>query len=426
MRFNFVTKISDTESIKIPDEIKEKLKENDEVEILIQPVKDVYQIEGIPYGHQSVDSLDIQSVIDVLESDLITQGPKTVEFEKRLCEYTGAKYAIVCSNGTAALHLAVKALDLAPGFEGITTPNTFVASSNCMIYNNGKPVFADIQEDSHNIDPDKIKKKITDKTKLIIPVDFAGHPCDMEEIQKIAKENDLFVIRDACHSIGSHYKGEKTGNCKYSDMTIFSFHPVKHMTTGEGGAILTNNKAFYERLKLLRTHGITRDPDLMAKNDGPWYYEMVDLGYNYRITDFQSALGISQLGKLDQFVKKRLQIVKQYNEAFKDLEFIKSPKEREYTDPSYHLYVVDIDFKKINMSRADLIRKLEKEKQIGVQVHYIPVHLQPYYRKNFGYKEGDYPVCEEYYRSALSLPLYPKMSMENIERVIQAVQELKK
>jgi len=257
----------------------------------------------------------------------------------------------------------------------------------------------------------------------LIPVDFAGHPCDMESIYNIAKENNLFIIRDACHSIGSIYKNEKTGNCKYSDITIFSFHPVKHITTGEGGAVLTNNEELYHKLLLLRTHGITKEPDLMQKNDGIWYYEMIDLGYNYRITDIQCALGISQLDKLDKFIERRREIVSQYNETFKDIEHIKIPVEKEHIKSSYHLYVVEIEFDKIGLSRQEFMLKL-REKGILTQVHYIPVHLQPYYRNTFGYKENDYPIAETYYQKALSLPLYPAMSDSDVKKVINEIKEL--
>ncbi len=374
----------------------------------------------IPYGRQSIDRKDLKEVLNTLESDYLTQGPKVKEFEKRLCEYTKAKYAVVVSTGTAALHIAVKALGLEEGFEGISTPITFVASTNSIIYNNGVPVFSDILPDTHNIDPDEIKKHIREKTKVIIPVDFAGHPCEMEEIYKIAKENNIKIVRDASHSIGSVYKNEKTGNCKYSDMTVFSFHPVKHITTGEGGAVLTNNEEFYKRLLLLRSHGITKDPELMSKNEGMWYYEMIDLGYNYRITDFQCALGISQLDKLDGFVQRRREIVKKYNEAFKDINFIKTPVEKDHVKSSYHLYVVEIDFQKSKMTRQDFMNRL-KNKGILTQVHYIPIHLQPYYQNKFGFHSGDFPVAEEYYSRTLSLPLFPKLTDEEVLYIISVV-----
>ncbi|MBN1899485.1 MAG: UDP-4-amino-4,6-dideoxy-N-acetyl-beta-L-altrosamine transaminase [Spirochaetes bacterium] len=422
MRKTFITKLKQGK-IELDKKTISQLKPGEELKVTIEPVRDIVWDKAIPYGHQNVEEDDINAVVGVLESDLITQGPKALEFEKKLCEYTKAKYAVVCSNGTAALHLAVKALHLKEGFEGITTPNTFVASSNCILYNNGRPVFADIERDTYNIAPEVIKKKVTEKTRVIIPVDFAGQPCDMEKIHKIAREHDCYIIRDACHSIGSTYKGGKTGNCQYSDMTVFSFHPVKNITTGEGGAVLTNDKKLYERLKLLRAHGITRDRELMEQDDGPWYYEMIDLGFNFRITDFQCALGISQLKKLDRFMQRRREIVNRYNKAFKDIRVIKPPFEKADVRSAYHLYVIQIEFDKINYSRAELMKELEK-KQIGVMVHYIPVHLQPFYQKHYGTKKGDCPAAEEYYSKALSLPIYPRMTDNQVEYVIKNMIEL--
>ncbi len=376
----------------------------------------------IPYGRQCIDQDDIDEVVKVLKSNFLTHGPKIQEFEKKLCEYTGAKYAVSVANGTAGLHLAVKSLNLEPGFEGITTPNTFIASANCMIYNQGIPVLADIDTDTHNIDPKEIEGYISNKTKLIIPVDFAGHPCDMEEIYKIAKKHELFIIRDACHSIGALYKGNKTGNCKYADMTVFSFHPVKHITTGEGGVVLTNNKKLYDKLLLLRNHGIEKNPKKMSKYEGMWYYEMVDLGFNYRITDFQCAMGLSQLEKLENFVSKRKKIAQRYSNAFKDLKNLRIPQKRKGRQSSFHLYVVEIDFEELKISRQDFMTKLVKL-GVGTQVHYVPIYLQPYYQKNFGYNRSDYPVSSQFYEKALSLPLYPCMSEADIENVIRAIRK---
>lgn len=377
----------------------------------------------IPYGKQWITNKDVQIVTNTLQSDYLTQGPKVKEFEDALCAYTGAKHALAVANGTAALHIAVNSLNLKEGFQGITTPNTFVASANSILYNKGQVKFADILPDVHNIDPENIKKIITPKTKVMVPVDFAGHPCDMEKLSQIAKKQNLKIIRDACHSIGSVYKGEKTGNNTFSDMTIFSFHPVKHITTGEGGAILTNNDEIYQNLILLRSHGITKENALMTKNEGPWYYEMQTLGFNYRITDLQCALGLSQLEKLDAFVTRRREIVEMYNEAFRNIPEITTPVEKKDVKSSYHLYVVEIDFKKIKITRREFMMDL-KAKKILTQVHYIPVHLQPYYKKEFGYKAGDFPVAENYYDKALSLPMYPKMTDNDVKRVITAVKEL--
>ncbi len=373
----------------------------------------------IPYGRQWIDQDDIQAVTTVLKSDYLTQGPKVEEFEKALCDYTGAKFCLALSNGTAALHLAVAAMKIEKSMEGITSPITFAASANCLLYNGLKPVFADIDPKTYTISPDEIKKKITAKTKVIIPVDFAGQPAEMEQISKIAREKDICVVEDAAHAIGSRYNdGNHVGSCKYSDMTIFSFHPVKTITTGEGGAITTNNRELYKHLLLLRSHGITKDQAKLEQNPGPWYYEMQTLGFNYRLTDIQAALGISQLKRLDKFVEKRREIIRKYNKAFKDLPDMVVPYEKDGVFSAFHLYVLQIDFKKIGTSREEIMAKL-REKNIGTQVHYIPVHLQPYYRNNFGYKPGDYPIAEQYYEKAISLPLYPKMSDSDVKYVIE-------
>ena len=378
----------------------------------------------LSYGKQHIDKKDIDSVIKVLKSEFLTQGSKIEEFEKVICRYTGAKYSVVVANGTAALHLAVAALDIKKGHEGITSPNTFMASSNCLIYNSIKPVFADIKNDTYNIDPEQINNKITKKTKVIIPVHFAGQPADMEKICRIAKKNNLFVIEDAAHAIGSKYKnGKKVGNCQYSDMTTFSFHPVKTITSAEGGAITTNNKSLYEKLLMLRTHGITKDPKKMSKNPGPWYHEMQLLGYNYRLSDIHAALGISQMKKINYFIKRRRQIVKQYNKAFKNISWLEIPYEESGLKSVFHLYVIKIDFKKIGLTRKKIMQILQRN-NIFTQVHYIPVHTQPYYKKNFGYKNGDYPKAEKYYEQTLSLPLYPDLTVEDVNYVINQIKLL--
>lgn len=405
------------------------------------------------YGKQWIDQDDIDSVVKTLKSDFLTQGPKVREFEDKICEYTGAKYCVAVSNGTAALHIAVASLQIKKGKEGITSTNTFMASSNCMIYNGIKPVFADIDDKIYCIDPDKIKEKITENTRLIIPVHFAGQPCDMQQIYQIANNelrttshepratsHKLFIIEDASHAIGSKYTdGSNVGNCKYSDLTIFSFHPVKTITCGEGGAITTNNKEFYEKLVMFRQHGVTKDKakfkdkakDYLKNNlnlnldFGDWYHEMQILGYNYKLSDIHSSLGISQLKKLDKFVTRRREIVKKYNKAFKNIDWLTTPYERPNVYSAFHLYVLKIDFDKIGKSRKQVIEEL-RAKKIGTQVHYIPVHTQPYYKKEFRYKWGDYPIAENYYKKALSIPLYPKMSNEDVNYVIKKILQLKK
>ena len=371
----------------------------------------------IPYGHQWIDEEDIKAVIEVLRSDWITQGPKVTEFEEGFARYVRAKYAVAVSSGTAALHSACFAAGITKGDEVITTPITFVASANCVLYQGGTPVFADINADTLNIDPIEIKKKITKKTKAIIPVDFTGLPADLEAIQKIAKENNLIVIEDASHALGATYKGSKIGSI--SDMTVFSFHPVKHITTGEGGMVTTNSRGYYERLKLFRTHGITRDTD--ANLSCPWYYEMRGLGYNYRITDFQCALGLSQLKKIDKFIKRRRGIAYEYHDRFRLIPEITIPIY--YTgrsDSAWHLYVIQLNLGRLKVGRMEVFEALRAE-NIGVNVHYIPVHLQPYYQKRFGYKFGDFPNAEDYYEGAITLPIFPEMSDKDIDGVIEAV-----
>ena len=376
----------------------------------------------IPYGHQWIDEEDIRAVIKVLKSDWITQGPKIKEFEDKFASFCGAKYAVAVSNGTAALHIASLACGIKKGDEVITSPITFVASANCILYCGGKPVFADVQPDTINIDPEEIENKITKKTKAIIPVDFAGYPCDLKEIFKIAKRNNLTIIEDASHALGAEHRGTKVGSCKYSDMTVFSFHPVKIITTGEGGMVTTNNQEYYEKLLLFRNHGITKDSFKFSSGrahsaDEKWYYEMQELGYNYKLTDFQCALGISQLKKLNKFIKRRREIVQIYNKAFENIEEIVTPTEKPEVKSAWHLYVIRI--KKLN--RRKIFESLRKE-NIGVQVHYIPVYYQPYYQK-LGYKKGLCPMAEEYYQEAISLPLFPKMTNREINRVIRVVKK---
>jgi UDP-4-amino-4,6-dideoxy-N-acetyl-beta-L-altrosamine transaminase len=374
----------------------------------------------IPYGRQWIDEDDIKAVVEVLRGDYLTTGPKIKEFEESLTQYTGAKYAVAISNGTAALHAACFAAGIKEGDEVITTPITFAASANCVLYMGAKPVFADINPRTYNIDPDEIRSKVTERTKAIIPVHFTGQPCDMDEILKIAQEYNLIVIQDGAHAIGAEYKGEKIGSI--GDMTTFSFHPVKHITTGEGGAITTNNEELYKKLILFRTHGITRDKDVLLKDEGPWYYEQQCLGYNYRITDIQAALGISQLDKLKGFLALRREYVKRYNEAFSAVNEIDLPYQLEDINSAWHLYIIKLKLERLGCGRRQVFDEL-KERGIGVNVHYIPVYYHPYYRQ-LGYNKGLCPRAEELYERIITLPLFPKMGKEDVEYVISNVKEV--
>ena len=383
-----------------------------------KPVRD----KMLPYGHQWIDEEDIKAVSEVLHSDWITQGPKVAEFEKEFAKYVDNKYAVAVNSGTAALHDACFAAQIEKGDEAITSPITFAASANCVLYQGGTPIFADIDAATLNIDPVEIKKKITKKTKALIPVDFTGLPVDLEKILQIAKDNNLIIIEDASHALGATYKGRKIGSI--SDMTIFSFHPVKHITTGEGGMITTNNKEYYERLILFRTHGITKEKDKLLNYDGPWYYEMQELGYNYRLTDFQCALGLSQLKKIDRIIQRRREIVKKYNSKFKDMSEIKTPQINPAdSNPAWHIYMIQLNLKKLKVGRREIFEALRAE-NIGVNVHYIPIHLQPYYQKRFGYHPGDFPKAENYYSRAITLPIFPKMTEKDINDVVKAVKKI--
>lgn len=376
----------------------------------------------IPYGMQWIEEDDIEAVVKVLRGDYLTTGPKIREFEEELANYTGAKYAVAVSNGTAALHAACFAAGIKAGDEVITTPVTFAASANCALYIGAKPVFADIDPKTYNIDPEDIKRKITDRTKAIIPVHFTGQPCDMDKILKIAKEYKLTVIEDGAHALGAQYKGQRVGSI--GDMTTFSFHPVKHITTGEGGAITTDSESMYKKLLLFRTHGITRDSSDLLKDEGPWYYEQQYLGFNYRITDIQAALGLSQLGKAERFLKLRREYVKQYNEAFSDLDDLITPFQLEGVNSSWHLYIIKLKLEHLDCDRKQIFLEL-KSKNIGVNVHYIPVYYHPYYRQ-LGYKKGLCPCAEELYDKMITLPLFPKMNKEDVEYVISKVKEVLK
>ena len=333
----------------------------------------------IPYGQQWIDDKDVDSVVSILKSDWLTTGPKVKEFEKKFADYVKSKYAVAVSSGTAALHTAAFAAGISKGDEAITTAMTFAASANCVLYLNGKPVFADIDKETYNIDPKEIENKITKKTKALIPVDYTGQPCDIDNINKIAENHDLVVIEDSSHAVGATYKGKKVGSL--SDLSIFSFHPVKHITTGEGGMITTNSKEMYEKLLLFRSHGQTKNPKkFVTSNEGDWFYEQQELGFNYRITDLLCALGISQLEKIDDFIFRRKQIVNKYNEAFNENDNIVIPTQKDNVESSWHLYVIQLNLENLKVNRKKIFNEL-RLKNIGVHVHYIPVYFHPYYQK---------------------------------------------
>jgi len=375
----------------------------------------------LPYGHQMIDEEDIAAVVATLRADYIAQGPQVERMEKTICEITGAKYCAIVSNATAGLHIAVTALDIKAGMEGITSPITFLASANCLVYNSIQPRFADIDEKTFCIDPVELEKRITPTTRVVVPVDFGGQPADMAAIKKIADAHGLRIVEDAAHAIGSIYPcGSPVGSCKYSDMTVFSFHPVKTITTGEGGAVTTNDKHLYDRLVLLRSHGMTRDPAQIPDYPGPWYYEMDELGFNYRMTDIQAALGNSQLKKLERFKSRRRLIRMLYNEAFKDNPYLEIPYETPGADSCFHLYILQVDFKALGRTRREVMAELTAA-GVGTQVHYIPVVYQPYYKTHFFTKKGDFPKSDAYYEKALSIPYYPAMDDEDIQKVIETV-----
>lgn len=371
----------------------------------------------IPYGKQFIDEADSEAVIQALKSDWLTTGPKVAEFEQNFASYVGAKYAVAVSSGTAALHLACLAGGLAKGDELITSPMTFAASANCAFYCGAKPVFADIHKENGLIDENLIEEKINSKTRIIIPVHYAGLPCNLEKIKEIADKHNLTVVEDACHALGAEYKNTKIGDCAYSDMAVFSFHPVKHITTGEGGMVTTNSERLYEKLLALRSHGITKDRNkLLNKEEGPWFYEMQELGFNYRITDIQCALGISQLAKVDEFIEKRREIARKYDEAFSGINKIEIIKEMANRKNAYHLYVIKL---KDNEDRLKLFNHLKKN-GISCQVHYIPVHWHPYYQ-NLGYKKQQCPNAGLFYQRIISLPIYPGLKNEEQEKIISSI-----
>jgi perosamine synthetase len=388
----------------------------------------------IPYGRQDINNDDVAAVADALRSGWLTTGPKVAEFENQFAELVGAKHAVAVSNATAALHLAMLVANIGPGDRVITSPNTFVASANCAAYVGGIPDFCDIDPVSYTLCSQSLQANWTPDVKAVVAVDYAGQTADMPAIAEIARKNGAVVIEDACHAVGGRFEHEgrpwKVGGHPWADMTTFSFHPVKTMTTGEGGMLVTDNDDYAAKARTLRTHGIVREPgsfvglgDLAFEERGPWYYEMQDLGYNFRITDFQCALGLSQLERLDSFVSRRREIVATYNAAFSEISSLQTPVLRNPADEaltSWHLYTVQIDFQALKTTRTQFMMSL-REAGIGSQVLYIPVHLQPWYQKTYGYEMGKCPVAEEFYLRALSLPLFPEMTDLDVTHVINSV-----
>jgi perosamine synthetase len=373
----------------------------------------------LPYGHQSLDEADIQAVVDVLRSDWLTTGPKIDEFEQAFAAYVGAKYAVSFGSGTAALHGAAHASGLKEGDEAVTSPMTFAATANCVLYMGARPVFADVCSDTLNLDVEKAKFAVTPRTRAILPVDYAGHPADLDEILSLADRHGLTVIEDACHALGADYRGRPVGSIAH--MTVFSFHPVKHLTTGEGGMVTTDRAEFADKLRRFRNHGISSDAR-QRQTSGQWYYEMVSLGFNYRLTDISCALGLSQVPRLDQNLARRREIAERYREAFAGIPGVIPPSVREGIEPAWHLYPIRLDLEKLREGHAKIFAALRAE-NIGVNVHYIPVHLHPYYRVQFGYTGGEFPVAEHAYERLISLPMFHGMSDSDVNDVIEAVEK---
>ena len=374
----------------------------------------------LPYGRQSIDESDIQAVVETLRSDWLTTGPKVAEFEEAMAAWVGAKYAVSFSSGTAALHAAAFAAGLQPGDEAITSPLTFAATANCVLYQGAMPVFADVLEDTLNLDPEQVAARITARTKAILPVDYAGHPADLDSILQLADRHGLIVIEDACHALGAEYRGRRVGSVAH--MTVFSFHPVKHLTTGEGGMVTTDNPVFAETLRRFRNHGISSDAR-QRQSAGQWHYEMVLLGFNYRLTDIACALGLQQMKKLEANLARRRQIAAQYTSEFRSMTGVVAPVVRPDVNSAWHLYPIRLDLTKLSAGRGELFQALRAE-NIGVNVHYIPVHRHPYYRDRFGYKGGEFPVAEAAYERLISLPMFHGMSDKDVEDVVCAVRKV--
>ena len=391
----------------------------------IAPVKEALAVHGgtpvrtefLTYGRQTIDEDDIAAVVETLRSDWLTTGPKVGEFEESFAAWVGSRYAVSFSSGTAALHAAAFAVGIGTGDEAITSPLTFAATANCVLYQGGKPVFADVREDTLNIDPELVSARITSRTKALLPVDYAGHPADLHELNTIADRHGLTIIEDACHALGAEHRGRRVGSI--SQMTIFSFHPVKHLTTGEGGMVTTDNPRFADTLRKFRNHGISSEARERQAH-GQWHYEMVLLGFNYRLTDIACALGLRQLAKLETNLTRRREIAAKYNQTLGDLDGIVLPVVQKDLNPAWHLYPVRLNLDSLMASRAEIFQALRAE-NIGVNVHYIPVHMHPYYRDRFGYKPGDYPVSEAAYERLISLPMFHGMTDRDVDDVINAV-----
>ncbi len=374
----------------------------------------------LPYGRQSVDEADIQAVVDVLRSDWLTTGPKVGEFEEAFASRVGADHAVSFSSGTAALHAAAYVAGLKPGDEAITTPLTFAATANCVLYQGATPVFADVSRDALNLDPEQFARMVSSKTRVVLPVDYAGHPADLEAICGLARERGFVVIEDACHALGAEIGDRRVGSI--ADMTVFSFHPVKHITTGEGGMVTTNNPQYAESLRRFRNHGISTEAR-QRQSAGQWHYEMVLLGFNYRLPDFACALGNEQLKKLDKNLSHRREIAARYTTAFSEMPGVIPPTVRANVKPAWHLYPIRLDLGRLIVDRAEIFRALRGE-NIGVNVHYIPVHLHPYYRERFGYKGGEFPIAEDAYSRLISLPMFHAMTDQDVDDVIAAVRKV--
>jgi perosamine synthetase len=367
-----------------------------------------------------VDEEDVQAVVSVLRSDWLTTGPKVAEFEEAFASYVGTQFAVSFSSGTAALHAASFAADLKPGDEAITTPLTFAATANCALYQGATPVFADVVADTLNIDVSEIARKITPRTRVILPVDYAGHPTDLDPILEIARRHGLIVIEDACHALGAEYKQKRVGGI--ADMTVFSFHPVKHITTAEGGMVATNSSQLADTLRRFRNHGISSEAR-ERQSAGQWYYEMVLLGFNYRLPDVLCVLGIQQLKRIEANLARRREIAVQYTAAFRDMRGLQAPKARLHVNPAWHLYPIRLNVEGLSVDRAEVFRALRAE-NIGVNVHYIPVHLHPYYRDRFGYRGGEFPIAEDAYSRLISLPMFHSMTDQDVFDVIAAVKKV--